>query len=303
MSKKRVPREQRHKDETWRSEVEALLHVPDGSRIEIPKPGKSPNQVSNPLEGFTVEVNLVAMFKRLAKLRKKMRSPSDSLEQEFVALWRRGLRLRARLRRVRKRPTDVWTSEEVWEIILYAIEAGVVRERLVWKFGGLGAEMAKRIESRLRSNEGLAEANKKREAGLTEGLKHKLNLMCEWKPKISRRDVARHLLEESEEDSLSCHDCQRAKWVNGGGDLLPDARCENYRRYGKCRKCDDCTMSYMRVAEWRNVTREKNKKKRLAEERTNERMCETLAKRIGNIDPRPSRRRNTRKVRRGVPRG
>ena len=235
MSKKRVPRKQRDKDETWRSVLAVLLHVPAGFRVEIPKPGKLPNQVSNPLEGFTIEVDLVAMFKRLAQLRKKLRSPSDPLEQEFVTLWRRGLQLRARLTRVRKRPAAVWKSEEVWEHILQATEAGIILQRLV-EFGGTLGELAKRIDSRQRSKVGLAEANKEREAGLKEGLKHKLNLMCEWKPKISRRAVSEYLLKESKADSLSCHHCQRAKWGNGGANLQPNARCENYRTLWKMSK-------------------------------------------------------------------
>lgn len=157
------------------------------------------------------------------------------------------------------------------------------------------------MDSRLRSDEGLTEANKAREAGLGDRLKHKFELMCKHEPRISRRAIARRLLEE--EDGLRCHECQRAKWVSDGGDLLPDARCNYYQRYGKCQKCDDCTMSYMRLAKWCDAMREKLKNKPLTEAQMKDRMCETLAKRIGKIDTRLPRRQSTRKVRRGVPRG
>ena len=302
MSKKQVSRKERRKDRTRMSEIEVLFRVPEGLRVEAPKPGKSLNEVSNPLEGFTVEVNLVEMFRTLAQLRKKIRSPSDLLEREFVALWRRGLWLRARLFRVRRRPAGMWTSEEVWELKRHAVEVGIIGERLVWKFGGLLGELARRMDSRLRTRVGLAEANKKREAGLTEGLEHKLNLMCKWKPKISRRAVAQHLLDESEQDSLSCHDCQLAKCAKGDQALLPDERCESYRRYGKCRKCDDCIRSYMRLVEWRDFMREGRKAEDLTEERVKTRLCDTLSRRLGKLDLRPRRRQDTRRVRRGVSR-
>ena len=294
---KRVPRKQRHKGGARRSAVEVLLGIPEGFRVETPKPGESLNQASNPLEGFAVEVDGVVMFESLAQLRRKMGSPSDSLEREFVALWRRGLRLRARLSRVRKRPTGVWTSEEVGLLMLRAIEAGVVRERLVWKFGGLGAEMARRIESRLRSNKGLPAANKAREAGLTAGLKHKLKVMCEYEPKISRRAVARRLVEESKGDNLRCHHCQRSKWLSHSGDVPRHGPCEYRQLHGKCQECKDCTLWYSYVCEWRNSAKKIGQDGReLTDKEIKERMCEALAKRIGTIDPRPSRRWSGRKL-------
>ena len=304
MSKKRVPRAQDVTERTRGSEAQVLFRFPEGYRVETPKPGDSANKVSDPVTGVVVEVNYIAMFKRFAQLRKKIGwSSSDPVEQEFVDLWRRGLHLRARLRRVRTHPKKVWTSAEVWALIWSATEAGFILKRLESEYGGLVGEMVKRAESLRQSNENLAKAKKAREAGLTSGLKHKLRLMCEYEAKISRRTVARRLIEESEEDNLRCHHCQGSKWVSHSEDVRFDVPCEYRRRYGKCQKCEECTLWYAYFSKWRKSAEERLSEKKLSEDEIKKRMCEALAKRIGNVDPRPTRPGSTRKVRRGVPRG
>ena len=300
--KTQTSRKQRGERETGGS-TSAVLVVPPDARVETPKPGKTANKVSDPLRGFVVERDQIALWKRLARWRRDIRSPSNRLEQEFVYLWRRGLKLRARLRRVRTHPKEVWAADEVWAHISDAVNLGVTWERVEWKFGGLGGELATRIDSRLRSDEGLTQANKAREAGLSDGLKHKFELMCKHEPRISLRAIARRLLEEKEEDNLRCHDCQHLKWASDSGHELHRTPCERRELYGRCRPCKDCMSWYAYFSEWRDSTQKRLNEKKLVKNVIDKRMCEAIAKRMAGIDLRPSKRRRTGKSRGSGQRG
>ena len=302
VSKERASGKQRDENGTRERAAVILGLSSEGFRVESPKPGKTPNKVTGPFEGFIVEVNPVALWKRLAKQRRETKSRPGK-QDEFVTLWRRGLRLRARLRRVLKHPEAVRSHAELRRDVLDAVEVGIICERLVWKFGGIAGESAKFIKSRFQSDEGLAEAKKTNKAGLTEGLKHKFELMCKHDPTISRPAIARRFLKESKEDSRRCHDCQCSKWVRDSRGELPREPRDRCKHHGKCLECEECTMWHARLSEWRNRTRERLKKKELTEEDMDKRIVEALAKRIGDIDSRASRRRRTTRGRRGVVRG
>ena len=300
MPERRASRRRKGGEGTRKPAVDVLLRVPDGVRVETPQPGKTRNKISDPLEGFTLEVNRLELCRQLAKQRREMRSSPGSFPGEFVTLWRRFLCLRGQLQRILKQ-REASSPDVVQRAVFLAGEAGIVWERLVWKFGGVGGELAKGTASRSKSKEGLTEANRVREAGLTEGLKHKFQMMLRHEPDISRRDVARRLLEEFEEDNRRCHDCQRSKWLGDDGD---ETHCERYRLDGKCRACKECFSWYGYLSEWCASRRKKLKeKKKLQDDEIGERLLEALAKRVGKGDSRPPRRRKNRVGRRGGVRG
>ena len=226
-------------------------------------------------------VNERALLERLAKQRREEKPVPGTPPSPLARLWRRGLQLRARLRRVLKQPEAVLSKAELWQVIEDAVEAGRVWERLVWKEGGgIVGEVVKASESRLTRIEGLAKANRKREAWLTDGLKHKLNLICSCQPTISHRAVARVLLEESEEANRRCHHCQRSKWLD---DDKAEMQCERYRLYNRCRECEKCKMWYECLSNWRSKRRKIFLKQKLPENKAGERLLDALARRIGTI--------------------
>ena len=104
--------------------------------------------------------------------------------------------------------------------------------------------------------------------------------------------MARHLLSEVEENSRRCHDCQRYEWAKG--ENPPCAQCERYQLYRQCRECDECTSWYILLSKWRKSRRQKLEKKGVAPEEIDERMRQSLRKRISTIDLRPSSRRRTK---------
>ena len=170
MVKKRASHKRTGGETTRKPAVEVLLRMPDGGRVETPQPGKARNKISDPLEGFTLEVNRPELFRLLAKRRREMRSSPGSFPGEFVTLWRRVLCLQGQLRRILKQ-REASSPDVVQQGVLLAEEAGIVWERLVWKFGGIGGELTKGIASRFKSVEELKGENRAREAGLTEGLR------------------------------------------------------------------------------------------------------------------------------------
>ena len=300
MPKKRASCKRKSGEGTRKPAVDILLRVPAGVRVETPQPGKTRNKISDPLEGFTLEDNRFELCRLFARQRREMKSSPGSVPGEFVRLWRRGLCLRAQLRRILKQPEVTLPNVELQRVVFLAAEAGMVWEQLNWKFGGTGGEVAKGTASRFKSKEGLTEANRVREAGLTEGLKHKLQLILRHEPDISRRDVADRLLEESEKDNRRCHDCQRSERL---GDVGDETHCEHYRLDGKCRPCKECLSWYSYLAEWRSSRRtalKEEKKGQLQDDEIDERLLDALARRVGKVDSRPPGRRKRRVKRRGV---
>ena len=282
MAKKQAPRVRR-RGETRQPWLRVLMDWPEGLRLETPTVGKTPNKVSDPVRGGRITVDERALLERLAKKRKEERSVPGTPPSQFALLWRRGLQLRARLRRALQQPEAVLRHGKLKQVIVDAVEAGRVLERLVWRHGGIGGEVVKAFESHVTSIEGLAAANRKREAGLTEGLRHKFDLICSCQPEISRRAGAELLIKESKEDNHRCHHCQRLKWLKADKD---DARCERYRLYGRCRVCEDCSLWHEVLSKWQRKRRKKYAKQKLSKDRAKERLIDALARRIRAVDSR-----------------
>ena len=124
MPQKHASRKQSDEKEPRIPEVEVILGLPESSRIVTPKSGKAANKVSDSFEGFIVEVDWVAQWKRLAQVRKGTKSPSTEPGKEFVALWDRHVRLLKRLHEVIAYPQSEWTPAEILTIVSDGIEAG-----------------------------------------------------------------------------------------------------------------------------------------------------------------------------------
>ena len=262
-----------------------VLELPGGSRIETPNLSGGGNKVSEVEEGFAVEVDLLALIERFALERRSRKPGSDEAQVELDRLWRRGLRSRARLRRALRRAHSVWTRAELEQIVAQAMDVGIVLERLVWKFGGVGGETAKSVWTRLRPNEGLTRANVSREAHLGEGLKHKLGLLCTGQPNVSRSAIARWLLEEDELATSRCHNCQRVEWAVANRETPPCARCERGQSGRPCRRCEECVDWYGHLARWRDRARSKVRVGVQPKGTIDERIHDALRKRIDGIDP------------------
>lgn len=231
-----------------------------------------------------------AVLKGFVARRRRIKATASEWDKVFVDLWRRALRARARLRRARTRSVPFWSTAELRSLIDTAIAYGTTWERLMWQFGGPLGTLQEHYESRYRRLASLKEANRRREAGLKDGLSHKVELLLKEHRTSSRRSIARHLLAEKEHDSRRCHDCQRYEWATANGEAPTCRPCEFYERHKRCarnRTCERCIDAHAYLHEWQRDTR--RKLSGISEREIHRRMCESLAKRIGKVDPRRPR--------------
>ena len=168
MPQKHASRKQSGEKEPRIPEVEVILGLPESSRIVTPKSGKAANKVSDSFEGFhrrgrlgrAVEATCAGAQRDQVTLHRTGQGVRRSLGQAraFAEAVARGYRLPA------KRVDTCRNSDNClgWD------RGGVIGERLEWKFGGQGVELAKHYISRLNSDKGLTAANTTREGGLTQ---------------------------------------------------------------------------------------------------------------------------------------
>ena len=174
---------------------------------------------------------------------------SSDPNSQFSRLWDE---YHTRLRRIREAVAvlpEVISTDSITQLVDDTMTAGACRERLLWRFGGLGDFVWSSLEAGIGRLEGLELAKTEKQLPVAE-LRHKVELIRMDEPGAKRPPIAKYLLEETETESQRCHSCQRHERAVARNEKPPCQCCERYRRYRRCTPCNVCQAWHARLSAW-----------------------------------------------------